>query len=285
VHTLAASNNVSLTASSGAIADDGDDTTLLTGKGVTLLAQSIGAPSTLTASVLNIKPRLDIQATTLDATATNGGIYLNALNGLASASVHATGGTGGNIELLAPNGDLNLLKVSATNTLLLAAGGNILGLPGLGTITARSAELRAGGSDPTTGHIGTLAQPLSLQLDAGNTLHIYVPTSIDSKDSTRAPSTLPSVGVSTTLSTFSAPDVLSVQAGFGQFQGLSDTLFTSPAEALVRSIQNQTATVQSVVGIDWASFNPNVSLFGTLDPSVCLPSDQRDEEQGGAACK
>ncbi len=52
----------------------------------------------------------------------------------------------------------------------------------------------------------------------------------------------------------------------------------------MRSIQNQTATVQSVLGLDWASFDPNVSLFGTLDPSVCLPGDQRDEEQGGAGC-
>jgi len=56
------------------------------------------------------------------------------------------------------------------------------------------------------------------------------------------------------------------------------------AEALVRSIQNQTATVQSVLGLDWASFDPNVSLFGTLDPSVCLPGDQRDEEQASPGC-
>src|SRR5262249_27540401 len=74
VRSLVAGNNVSLTASSGAIADDGDNTTLITGKGIPLLANSIGAPSTLTASVLNSKSRLDIQATTLDATATNGGI-------------------------------------------------------------------------------------------------------------------------------------------------------------------------------------------------------------------
>jgi hypothetical protein len=284
VQSITASNNVSLTAGSGAIADDGDNTTVISGKGVTLLAKSIGAPATLAASVLDSKLRLDIQANTLEATSTNGGIYIDALNGLASASVHASGGTVGNIELLAPTGDLNLLKVSASNTLLLAAGGNIIGLPGLGTMTARSAELRAGGGSATAGRIGSLAQPLSLQLDPGNTLHIYVPASLNTNDATLAPSTLPSAGVTTTLSTFNAPNALSVQAGFGQFQGLSDTLFTSPAEALVRSIQNQTATVQSVVGIDWASFNPNVSLFGTLDPSVCLPGDQRDEEKGGGGC-
>ncbi|MEJ0035888.1 MAG: hypothetical protein WDO68_07380 [Gammaproteobacteria bacterium] len=83
---------------------------------------------------------------------------------------------------------------------------------------------------------------------------------------------------------FGAPSALALQAGFGQFQSISDTQFTSPAEALVRSIQNQTATVQSVLGLDWASFDPNVSLFGTLDPSVCLPGDQRDEEQSSSGC-
>jgi hypothetical protein len=42
--------------------------------------------------------------------------------------------------------------------------------------------------------------------------------------------------------------------------------------------------LQNVVGLDWGSFDPNISLFGTLDPSVCLPSDQRDEESGPAGC-
>jgi hypothetical protein len=90
--------------------------------------------------------------------------------------------------------------------------------------------------------------------------------------------------VLTTLSVFGSPNLLSVQAGFGQFTGNGDTQFTSPAESLVRTIQNQTTLVQSVVGLDWASFDPNVSLFGTLDPSVCLPSDQRDEEKGDTGC-
>ncbi len=284
VHSVNAGNGLTLTASSGAIADDGDDSTLLTGKAVTLTARSIGAPSTLTGSVLDSKPRLDLDANTLNATATAGGIYINSMTGLSSVSVSASGGTGGNIELLTQAGDLNLQHVSASNNLLLSAGRNLFALPGLGTISARAAELRAGGADASAGSIGTLAQPLSLQLSAGNTLHIYVPQTLDTNDPNRAPSTLPSSGVTSTLTTFSAPNTLAGLAGFGQFQGLSDTLFTSPAETLVRSIQNQTATVQSVLGLDWKSFDPNVSLFGTLDPSVCLPGDQRDEEKGTPGC-
>ena len=152
-------------------------------------------------------------------------------------------------------------------------------------ITAQSAELRAGDSDATAGHIGSLTQPLDLQLNAGNTLKVFVPSTIDTHDATRAPATLPSSGVTTTLTLFGAPSLLALEAGFGQFQGLDNgTLYTSSAESLVRSIQNQTTVVQNVVGLDWSSFDPNVSLFGTLDPPVCMPPDQRDEEQGKAGC-
>jgi hypothetical protein len=273
-----------LTSSSGAISDDGDDTTRLSANAVTLLARSIGAPSTVAGAILNSKPRLDIDATSLDANATAGGVFIDALKTLNSVSVHATGGADGDIELLSATGDLNLASVSASDTLLLAAGRNIFALPGLPNITARAAELRAGGSDPTTGHIGTLSAPLTLQLSAGSTLRLFAPQTVDPNDPARAPATLPSQGVVSTLSLFGAPNPLSVQAGFGQFTGLSDTQFTSPAETLVRTIQNQTTTVQTVLGLDWSSFDPNVSLFGTLDPSVCMPADQRDEEEGKSGC-
>lgn len=276
--------DVNLTASAGAIADDGDNNTLLSGSTITLLARSIGAGSAITGGTLDSRSRLDIDAQNLDATSTSGGIFIDSRNGLASASLHASGGSDGDVELLTASGDLNLASVSASDTLLLAAARNIYGLPTLGTITARAAELRAGGANAAEGHIGTLSSPLKLQLAAGNTLRMFVPQTVDPDDANRAPSTLPSAGVTSTLSLFGAPSTLSLQAGFGQFQSISDTQFTSPAEALVRSIQNQTATVQSVLGLDWASFDPNVSLFGTLDPSVCLPGDQRDEEQSAAGC-
>ena len=280
VGNVSAANNATLTANSGAINDDGDDTTRVTANTVTLLARSIGAPSTLAGTTVDSSQRLDTDATNLVATSTAGGVYINQLTGLSSASVHASGGKDGNIELLTKTGDINILSMNASGTLLLAAGGNIYALPGAGTITAQAAELRAGGADPTAGHIGTLGRPLILQLAAGDTLRMFVPQTVNSSDPNSAPSTLPSAGVESTLVLFAAPSSLAVDAGFGQFTGLSQSQFTSQAELLVHSIQNQTASVESVLGLDWSSFDPNVSLFGKLDPSVCLPGDQRDEEQG-----
>ena len=280
VGSVSAANNATLTANSGAINDDGDDTTRVTANTVTLLARSIGAPSTLTGTTVDSSQRLDTDATNLVATSTAGGVYINQLTGLSSASVHASGGKDGNIELLTATGDINILSMNASGTLLLAAGGNIYALPGAGTITAQAAELRAGGADPTAGHIGTLGRPLILQLASGDTLRMFVPRTVNSSDPNSAPSTLPSAGVESTLVLFAAPSSLAVDAGFGQFTGLSESQFTSQAELLVHSIQNQTASIESVLGLDWSSFDPNVSLFGKLDPSVCLPGDQRDEEQG-----
>jgi hypothetical protein len=285
VGSVTAHNNATLTAQSGMISSGGDANSQLSGNTVTLAARAIGAPSTLTGATLNSATRLNTEATNLVATSTAGGVYINQLTGLASADVHASGGKDGNIELLTTTGDLNIAGMSASGNLLLAAGGNIYALPGSGTITAQAAELRAGGADLNAGHIGTLGHPLVLQLNAGNTLRMFVPQTVNPNDANSGPATLTSPGVNTTLSLFTSPNLLAVEDGFGQFTGLGETQFTSPAELLVRSIQNQTATVQSVVGLDWSSFDPNVSLFGKLDPSVCLPGDQRDEEPGapGAA--
>jgi len=285
VGTFNIGGSASLTASSGSIFNASGSSAPLTAGNVTLLAQSIGEVPTASGGGTFSNPRFIISASTLNAAASSGGVYIDALNGLSSAKVQATGGFSGNIELVAPNGDLNLLAVSASNNVLLSAGGNIYALSGMGPISAQSAELRAGDSDPTAGHIGTASQPLQLQLNAGNTLKIFVPQTINIHDPAVAPATFPSSGVVTTLSQFGAPSLLALEAPFGQFQGLDNgTLYTSPAELLVRSIQNQTTVVQNVVGLDWGSFDPNVSLFGTLDPPVCLPPDQRDEEKGKPGC-
>jgi hypothetical protein len=282
VGNVSAQNNATLTASSGAIDDDGDTTTRLTATTATLLARSIGSPSTLVGTTVDSKLRLGTDVTNLVATSTAGGVYINQSQGLASANVHATGGNTGNIELLTATGDLNIQSMAASGSLLLAAGGNIYALPGSGTITAQAAELRAGGADLNAGHIGTLSRPLELQLSPGETLRMFVPQTVNPHDSASGPATLPTAGVESTLGLFAAPNGLAVDAGFGQFQGLGESQFTSQAELLVHSIQNQTATVQTVLGLDWNSFNPNVSLFGKLDPSVCLPGDQRDEEAGAS---
>ncbi len=133
-------------------------------------------------------------------------------------------------------------------------------------------------------YAGTLSDVLDLQLSAGNSLRLFVPQSIDPNDPDRGPATLPSIGVTTTLSQFTSQGGLAARAGFNQLQSIGETQFTSPAETLVRTLQNQTGTVQTGLDIDWVSFDADVSLFGTLEPAVCLPADQRDEEESTPEC-
>jgi hypothetical protein len=174
--------------------------------------------------------------------------------------------------------------VSATGTVLLSAGGNIFAGGGFTGLTAQQAELRAGTADSNAGQIGTLSAPLRLSLAPGNTLHLFVPATVNPGDPNRAPATLPSNGVSTTLSLFTSPSLVASEDGFGQFNGFGDTRFTSQPENLLKTIQSQTGTVQRIQDVDWKSFDRNVSLFGTQDPAVCLPGDQRDEEGGKGGC-
>ena len=284
VNTVAAANAITLTATAGAIADDGDDSTRLSANALTLRARSIGAASTLSGQTLNSSARLDTDVETLNATATAGGIFIEEANGLQNVSVQASGGEAGDIELLTLAGDLNLQQVNASDTLLLAAGRNIFALPGASPVTARVAEVRAGTTDAAGGQIGRTADPIDFQLGAGNSLRLFVPQTINPDDPNRAPATKPFAGVTTTLSQFGSGNTLAALAGFNQFLGFGEIQFTSPAEALVRSLQSQTGTVQAGLDIDWGSFDPDVSLFGTLEPSVCLPGDQRDEEDSTPNC-
>src|SRR5690606_23843934 len=92
VNTVAAGGDVTLTAATGSIVDDGDDSTRLSANTLTLTARSIGAASTLSGGVLDSSRRLDTDVTTLRATATAGGIYIEEADGLQNVSVQAMGG-------------------------------------------------------------------------------------------------------------------------------------------------------------------------------------------------
>src|SRR5690606_15253682 len=103
-----ASRDATINASGGVTVDDGDQAPRLASTGLTLLGRSIGGASTLTGTTLDSSPRLDTSASTLNATATAGGIYIDELDGLQSVSLNAAGGgTAGDIELLTATGDLN----------------------------------------------------------------------------------------------------------------------------------------------------------------------------------
>ncbi len=116
---VSATNSVSLTASEGAIIDDGDDTTRIVAPAdcARQVLRSIGAPSMQLGDSLDGSGRLDTQASTLDATATGGRrLHRAELDGLTSteresrrwprlARIRVAHGAGD---------DLNLLSVSAS---------------------------------------------------------------------------------------------------------------------------------------------------------------------------
>jgi hypothetical protein len=56
------------------------------------------------------------------------------------------------------------------------------------------------------------------------------------------------------------------------------TLATANATAVSANAGAASAQGEGTLIIDWASFNPNVSLFGTVNPPICLPSDQSEED-------
>ncbi|MFC4313211.1 filamentous hemagglutinin N-terminal domain-containing protein [Steroidobacter flavus] len=270
VITVEAANDVALTASSGAIDDDGNDTTLITGAGLTLTARSIGAPSTLTGTTLDSSLRLDADVATLDATASTGGIFIDQRNGLQSVRALASG----NIELLTQAGDLHLREVRSGNRLLLAAGRDIVAASGA-TVVANMAELRAGTTDVAGGRIGSHEQPLRLQLAAGDNLSIFVPQALAAHGSDQSPLQTEQ-GVLSALGTFASPNTLAAHAGFGQFQGL--TTLTTDAETQLRTLQGQASRVVTTVGFDFESLDQEAQLFQTMSPAMCLPLELRDQQ-------
>lgn len=278
----AGTGNVTLTALNGEITDDGDDATLIVGNTLTLAARSIGARSTLTGTELDSSMRLDTDVTSLSATASAGGIFIDQLQGLQSVRVQASGGASGDIELLTRAGDLNLVDVRASDQLLLAAGRDILASPGA-TIAANVAELRAGTTDLDGGRIGTTDQPLRLQLSAGESLRLFVPQAIDPQSS-NGPAFLAGQDVTTTVSWFNAPDELAANAGFGQFEGFDTTSSGSGTELQLRTLQGQASRVVTTVGFDFGLPDPEVQLFETSYPAVCMPMELRTAQSTDKGC-
>jgi hypothetical protein len=52
-------------------------------------------------------------------------------------------------------------------------------------------------------------------------------------------------------------------------------------DSLRAARQALSSGVINAVSVDWAAFDPDVSLFGTLDPPLRLPADQVDEAGTG----
>lgn len=141
VHTVTATDDVTLTATAGAITDDGVDGTAISGDALTLAAAgSIGATGALNA--------LDTSVSSISATATGGSIFVNESDSVTLTSLTATG-AGQDVSVIA-GGDITVASLSAPDAVTLdanGAGADILDDGSNGTaITAASAALTADGA-------------------------------------------------------------------------------------------------------------------------------------------
>ena len=210
----------------------------------------------------------------------------------------------------------------AAGRVLLAAGRDVFATPGLtGTdahITAQNIEVRAGGMDTTGGQIGTdgvklrLAVPDTIPGGATNTgdpvssvLFLQRPVGPDSE----VPLFAPQFDlVSNPLGQISSSVLPNPALSAGVFLTTVFTTRTAQTDgtiALVNSVLPLTSNAslsydpdaqnnfldlssasnaqgEGTLYIDWASFDPNVSLFGTVNPPICLPRDQQEEDDSEA---
>ncbi|HEX5420710.1 MAG TPA: hypothetical protein VFY39_11985 [Gammaproteobacteria bacterium] len=208
-----------------------------------------------------------------------------------------TKSAGGNIIYVAHGGDLTLgtLDAGAGRVLAIAAGSlqSALGSTSVSSnITASEVEIRAGGLQIGSGELGTADSPLAISAPSIDTRSVFVvvPTvngvqtitpRINFSGSSQSLLLKGYTGSSGALffdetSTFT-PDAVVLNGESivplqnGRIAVNSDSL-SAATQALASGVVNR-------VNIDWAAFDPNVSLFGTLDPPLRLPDDQLDEAQ------
>jgi len=229
-----------------------------------------------------------------------GGVTFNGRNVLLNAKGSLTtvsGTASGTLTAIAQgaSANLNVGSLSAGGNLLLIAGSSILGTSAQATVVATNAQVRYGLEDPN-GQLGSTnaSQQIGFQAAPGASqvqLTVWLPapgTQLQNTDLRPTQSDL-----SITKQPFAAGEqAILYSANFGltaaEVAGTSAAIRTSFAGTQTQSAVAQSAATQgtqSVLVIDWASYNPNVSLFGTLNPAVCLPADQRDEGVGsGSGC-
>ena len=230
-----------------------------------------------------------------------GGVTFNGRNVLLNAkgSLTAASGTAsGTLTAIAQgaSANLNVGTLSAGGNLLLIAGSSILGTSAQSTVTATNAQVRYGIED-ANGQLGSATNPsqqIGFQTGSGASqvqLTVWLPapgTQLQATDLRPTQSDL-----SITKQAFQGGSISALYSpNFGLTAAQVGSTVLSSTAAIAgtqtQSAQAQSAATQgsqSVLIIDWGSYNPNVSLFGTLNPAVCLPADQRDESVGsGSGC-
>lgn len=201
---------------------------------------------------------------------------------------------GGDIAYVATNDDVNLGVLDAgTGRVLVIAADNVFSATTtkVDNLTGSMVEVRAGGLAPGSGMIGA-ARPIliSTPTGVGRNVFLIVPATNGIQNTT------PNIEYPGATAT-----VLLLKGYTGTTGALlfdrtttftSDTLLLNGesivplangrvavnTDSLSAAKQALSSGVISRVNIDWAAFDPNVSLFGTLDPALRLPADQVDEE-------
>jgi hypothetical protein len=160
---------------------------------------------------------------------------------------------------------------------------------GLSNVSGSMLELRAGGLDGSAGEIGIAGAPISLATTggAGQTIFLIVPaiegiqTSTPNVNFAGSPASLLLKGYTGTgallFDTATAFNADTIILGNETIVPLRNGRVAVNSDSLSAAKQALSSGVISRVNIDWAAFDPNVSLFGTLDPSIRLPADQIDE--------
>ncbi len=219
---------------------------------------------------------------------------------LIGGSINMQAGTttvsgGGNIAYVANNGDVQLSVIDASNGRALVMGsGNVYSTlsanSGVSNLTASAIEIRAGGLNGAAGEIGTPDPPIATAAAGGGPQSVFLIVPALNGIQTTTPSITYS-GPSGSLllkgytgsagvllfdmsSTFSPDTILS---GNETIVPLRNGRVAVNSDSLAAAKQALSSGVIARVNVDWAAFDPNVSLFGTLDPSLRLPADQVDE--------
>jgi hypothetical protein len=213
---------------------------------------------------------------------------------LAAAS---TSSIGGDITYLATRGDATLGRLDAGGgRALVIAGGSVESALGpasaLSNVTAAEIEIRAGGLRSGRGEIGTPAAPIGLATSAAAapSVFVIVPTTNGIQTSTPrlnyagASSSILLKGYTGTTgglffdeSTTFNPEAVAINGE--TLVPLRNGRIAVNTDSLGAATQALASGVVDRVNIDWAAFDPNVTLFGTLDPPMRLPADQVDEPQ------
>ncbi|HEY4366770.1 MAG TPA: filamentous hemagglutinin N-terminal domain-containing protein [Steroidobacteraceae bacterium] len=209
--------------------------------------------------------------------------------------VATTVSSGADITYIANGGDANIavLDAAAGRVLVIAADNVFSSLDSASSTTnvlGSAVEVRAGGLGAASGEIGAAGSPFAIATPggAGQNVFLIVPA-VNGIQTTTPSINYAGSAASVLLKGYSGsigallfdkasaftPDTVLLNGE--SIVPLQNGRVAVNTDSLGAAKQALSSGVISRVNIDWAAFDPNVSLFGTLDPALKLPSDQVDD--------